>query len=51
MKREMKRMEIEELRELLNDMLESESYTYNEILEVSQKLDLLIVSYYRAVSP
>lgn len=40
-------MEIERLRELLNKMIESEHYAYSEILEVSQKLDLLIVNYYR----
>lgn len=39
--------EIEALRELLNKMIVSKDYTYNEILEVSQRLDLLIVEYYR----
>ncbi len=39
--------EIEKLRELLNNMIASESFTYSEILEVSQKLDSLIVEYYR----
>lgn len=43
-------MEIEKLRELLNNMIESGQYTYNEILEVSQELDLLIVGYYRTAS-
>jgi len=42
-------MEIEKMRELLNKMIESEIFTYNEILEVSQKLDTLIVGYYRNV--
>lgn len=40
-------MEIETMRELLNKMIESGTSTYNEILEVSQKLDTLIVGYYR----
>lgn len=40
-------MEIEIMRELLNKMIESGTSTYNEILEVSQKLDTLIVGYYR----
>lgn len=40
-------MEIEKLRDLLNRMIESEESTYSEILEVSQKLDRLIVDYYR----
>lgn len=39
--------EIEALRELLNRMLGSNDYSYKEILEVSQELDLLIVEYYR----
>lgn len=41
-------MEIEILRELLNKMIESGTSTYNEVLEVSQKLDTLIVDHYRA---
>lgn len=43
-------MEIEKLRELLNAMIELEIYEYNEILEVSRRLDDLIVDYYRAAS-
>ncbi len=43
-------MEIEKLRELLNTMIELEIYEYNEILEVSRKLDDLIVNYYRTAS-
>lgn len=39
--------EIENLREQLNAMLDSEEYAYNEILLVSQKLDTLIVKYLR----
>lgn len=37
---------IENLRELLNSMIDSDDYTYREILEVSQELDKLIVKYY-----
>ena len=39
--------EIEDLRELLNSMVDSDNYSYSEILEVSQELDFLIVQYYR----
>ena len=39
--------EMEELREQLNKMLDSNEFSNNEILEVSQKLDTLIVKYYR----
>jgi len=39
--------EMEELREQLNNMLDSNEYSSSEILEVSQKLDILIVKYYR----
>ncbi|MHB1394125.1 MAG: Spo0E family sporulation regulatory protein-aspartic acid phosphatase [Clostridia bacterium] len=38
---------IENLKELLNSMVGSDDYTYTEILEVSQELDVLIVRYYR----
>lgn len=39
--------EIEELREILNKMLDNkESYKYQEILEVSTKLDELIYRFY-----
>ena len=43
-------MEIEKLRELLNTMIELEIYEYNEILEVSRKLEDLIDNYYRTAS-
>ena len=39
--------EMEELRERLNKMLDSNEYSSSEILEVSQQLDILIVKYYR----
>ena len=39
--------EIEDLRDQLNTMLDSEDYAYNEILLVSQQLDTLIVRYLR----
>ncbi|MDF2891503.1 MAG: Spo0E like sporulation regulatory protein [Clostridia bacterium] len=39
--------EIEKLKTKLNHMIGSEDFTYNEILEVSQELDLLIVEYLR----
>lgn len=39
--------EIEKLRELLNNMITSGRFTYNDILAVSQELDTLIVEYYR----
>ena len=42
-------MEIEKLRELLNNMMVSDLHTWNEIMEVSQRLDLLIVDYYKVV--
>ncbi|HWQ31112.1 MAG TPA: aspartyl-phosphate phosphatase Spo0E family protein [Negativicutes bacterium] len=42
-------MEIEKVRELLNNMIASEKHTSDEILEVSQKLDSLIADYYRSV--
>lgn len=42
-------MEIEKVRELLNRMIASENHTTDEILEVSQRLDSLIVDYYRSV--
>lgn len=35
------------LRDKLNKMLNSNKYTYNEILSVSQQLDELIVYYYK----
>lgn len=40
---------IKDLRELLNSMIDSIDYTYSEILEVSQRLDILIVQYYRTL--
>lgn len=39
--------ELEELRYKLNKMLISNEYTYEEILKVSQKLDKLIICYYK----
>jgi hypothetical protein len=45
----MLREKIEDLRELLNSMIDSDDYTYREILEVSQELDVLIVKYYRYI--
>ncbi|MEY7998944.1 aspartyl-phosphate phosphatase Spo0E family protein [Clostridium sp. Mt-5] len=38
---------LEELRDKLNKMLDSNKYTNEEILEVSQQLDKLIVYYYK----
>lgn len=40
--------EIERLRERLNSMILSESFSYSEVLKVSQELDALIADYYRA---
>lgn len=37
---------MEQIREKLNAMLESEEYTSQEILDISQELDKLIVWYY-----
>ncbi|HYE09138.1 MAG TPA: aspartyl-phosphate phosphatase Spo0E family protein [Patescibacteria group bacterium] len=37
--------EIENLKTKLNYMIGSEDFTYSEILQVSQELDLLIVAY------
>ena len=34
---------IESLKKKLGDMINSDDFTYNEILEVSQELDVLIV--------
>ncbi|WP_242977762.1 aspartyl-phosphate phosphatase Spo0E family protein, partial [Clostridium luticellarii] len=39
---------LEKLRDKLNKMLESDKYTTDEILEISQQLDKLIVSYYKS---
>lgn len=39
---------LEELRNKLNIMVDSDKYTYEEILQVSQKLDRLIVYYYKS---
>jgi hypothetical protein len=39
--------DIEKLRELLNNMIDSESFAYSDILAVSQDLDTLISEYYR----
>ncbi|AGK97363.1 aspartyl-phosphate phosphatase Spo0E family protein [Clostridium pasteurianum] len=39
---------LEKLRDKLNRMLDSDKYTYEEILEVSQKLDKLVVDYYKS---
>ncbi|NLK97646.1 Spo0E family sporulation regulatory protein-aspartic acid phosphatase [Defluviitalea saccharophila] len=36
---------LKELQEFLNEMIASEQYTYEEILNVSQKLDFLMVDY------
>lgn len=38
---------IEALKELLDSMIISDSYSYSEILKVSQELDILIVRYYK----
>ena len=35
--------EIENLKKKLDDMISSDDFTYNEILKVSQELDVLIV--------
>jgi len=35
--------DIENLKKKLNNMINSENFTYNEILKVSQELDILIV--------
>lgn len=35
--------EIEDLKKKLDDMISSDDFTYNEILKVSQELDVLIV--------
>lgn len=50
MTKDMYIVEIEKLREILNNMIESESYTFSEILKASQNLDVLIVNYYRETS-
>ena len=39
--------EIENLKKKINNMIDSDSFTYNEILKVSQELDILIVEYIR----
>jgi hypothetical protein len=39
--------EIESLKKKLNDMIGSDEFTYNEILKVSQELDILIVKQLR----
>jgi hypothetical protein len=39
--------EIEALKQQLNSMIISEDVNYNEVLKVSQELDVLIVEYYR----
>jgi hypothetical protein len=39
--------DIEILKKKLNDMINSNDFTYNEILKVSQELDILIVKHYR----
>jgi hypothetical protein len=39
--------EIENLKKKLNDMIGSDEFTYNEILKVSQELDILIVKQLR----
>jgi hypothetical protein len=49
MARDVRIMEMEKVRELLNRMITSGKHTTDEILEVSQKLDSLIVDYYRSV--
>ncbi|MBM7685458.1 aspartyl-phosphate phosphatase Spo0E family protein [Defluviitalea raffinosedens] len=36
---------LKELQESLNEMIASEEYTYEEILNISQKLDFLVVNY------
>jgi hypothetical protein len=41
---------LEELRDKLNKMLDSDEYTDEEILKVSQKLDKLIVNYYKSAN-
>lgn len=38
---------LKELQKFLNEMIESEKYTYEEILFVSQKLDLLWRNHYK----
>ncbi|AND84474.1 hypothetical protein CTDIVETGP_1216 [Clostridium tyrobutyricum DIVETGP] len=39
---------LEKLRDKLNKMMDSDEYTDAEILKVSQKLDELIVYYYKS---
>ena len=39
--------DIEILKEQLGDMINSDDFTYNEILKVSQELDVLIVKQLR----
>lgn len=39
---------LEELRDKLNKMLDSDKYKSEEILKVSQKLDKLIINYYKS---
>lgn len=39
--------DIEDLKKKLNDMISSDEFTYNEILQVSQELDVLIVKQLR----
>jgi hypothetical protein len=36
---------LKELQDFLNEMIESDQYTYEEILTVSQELDFLLVDY------
>jgi len=36
---------LKELQDFLNEMIESDQYTYEEILTVSQELDFLLVNY------
>ena len=39
---------LEELRDKLNRMVISDEYTDEEVLQVSQQLDKLVVSYYKS---
>ncbi|AGK97489.1 aspartyl-phosphate phosphatase Spo0E family protein [Clostridium pasteurianum] len=39
---------LEELRDKLNKMLVSDEYTDEEILQVSQRLDKLVIDYYES---
>ena len=39
--------DIENLKKKLDDMISSEEFTYNEILKVSQELDVLIVKQFK----